>query len=210
MIAIIDYKAGNLTSVERAVRKLGYPCRITHNPSDIRSAERVIFPGVGAAGKAMSNLKSLGLDTLINEAFLEGKPVLGICLGTQIIFDHSEENDTTCLRIIPGRVKLFRQPLLAMNTHLKIPHMGWNELTIIRQHPVLKGVAAGSEFYFVHSYYPVPEHDDCTIGLTSYGIDFASAVATKNLVAFQFHPEKSGPTGLKVLDNFCRWDGHVE
>ncbi|MEW6328293.1 MAG: imidazole glycerol phosphate synthase subunit HisH [Thermodesulfobacteriota bacterium] len=210
MIAIIDYKAGNLTSVERAVRKLGYPCKVTNEAGDIKNAERIIFPGVGAAGQAMADLKALGLDDLIREAFLERKPVLGICLGTQIIFDYSEENDTTCLGLIPGQVKLFPQPLMERDTRLKIPHMGWNGVKIVREHPVFSGVEAGSEFYFVHSYYPVPADDACIVGVTGYGLEFVSAVAYKNLVALQCHPEKSGRVGLRVLDNFCRWDGYAQ
>ncbi|MDD5153582.1 MAG: imidazole glycerol phosphate synthase subunit HisH [Desulfovibrionales bacterium] len=210
MIAIIDYKAGNLTSVERAVRKLGYPCKVTNKAGDIKSAERIIFPGVGAAGQAMADLKALGLDNLIREAFLGGKPILGICLGTQIILEYSEENDTTCLGLVPGRVRLFSQPLMEGDTRLKIPHMGWNGMKIVRPHPVFSGVEAGSEFYFVHSYYPVPADDNYIAGLTGYGREFASAVAYKNLVALQCHPEKSGRVGLKVLDNFCRWDGYAQ
>lgn len=209
MIAIIDYKAGNLASVERAVRKLGYPCKVTNKAGDIRAAERVIFPGVGAAGEAMANLKSLGLDDLIREAFSMGKPILGICLGTQIIFDYSEENDTTCLELIPGQVKLFPQNLCDGDSRLKIPHMGWNEIRIIQEHPVFSGVPAGSEFYFVHSYYPVLADTECIVGMTRYGFDFTSVVAYKNLIAFQCHPEKSGRVGLKVLDNFCGWNGYV-
>lgn len=210
MIAIIDYKAGNLTSVERAVKKLGYPCQITNKAGDIRSAERIIFPGVGAAGKSMADLKDLGLDVLIREAFEQGKPVLGICIGMQIIFESSEENDTKCLGLLPGKVCLFPQSFVHNGDHLKIPHMGWNEVKLLCKHPVFSGIQSGSEFYFVHSYYPRPADEGCVVGVTSHGLEFASVVASKNLVAVQFHLEKSGPVGLKVLDNFCRWDGHVE
>ncbi len=209
MIAIIDYKAGNLTSVERAVRKLGHPCRVTNKPADIRAADRIIFPGVGAAGQAMADLQALGLDALIREVYDGGKPFLGICLGTQIIFEYSEENATTCLGLIPGRVKLFSQPLFEGGARLKIPHMGWNGMDTVRAHPVFAGLEAGSEFYFVHSYYPVPADDALLAGTTDYGLRFASAVAHRNLVAVQWHPEKSGRAGLKVLENFCRWDGNA-
>lgn len=204
MIAIIDYRAGNLTSVERAVRKLGYACRITNNLQDIKTADRIIFPGVGAAGQAMKDLRDLGLDLAIRDAFSSGKPILGICLGTQIIFEYSEENDTACLGLIPGQVKSFPQPLMEGNSRLKIPHMGWNSMQVRRDHPLLSGVNDGSEFYFVHSYYPVPREESCILGITSYGIDFAAAVACRNLTAVQWHPEKSGRVGLKFLDNFCR------
>lgn len=210
MIAIIDYKAGNLASVERAVRKLGYPCLVTNQARYIRAAKHIIFPGVGAAGRAMADLKALGLDNLIRESFLEGKPILGICLGTQIIFDYSEENDTPCLGLIPGRVKLFPRPLMDKGLRLKIPHMGWNEMKIMREHPIFSDIETGDEFYFVHSYYPLPDDETCVVGMTDYGLEFASAVAYKNLIALQCHPEKSGRVGLKVLDNFCRWDGYAQ
>lgn len=210
MIAIVDYKAGNLTSVERAVRKLGYPCKVTSLPAEIRNAERIIFPGVGAAGQAMADLIRLGLIDLLREALLAGKPFLGICLGTQVIFDYSEENETHCLGLMPGQVKLFTQPLMESHTRLKIPHMGWNEMKLVRKHPVFSGIEPGSEFYFVHSYYPVPADRDLILGTTFYGLEFASAVGDKNLVALQFHPEKSGSVGLRILKNFCQWNGDAQ
>ena len=207
MIAIIDYRAGNLTSVERAVRYLGYPVCITHNHQEIAAADRIIFPGVGAAGKAMADLRELGLDQVIRQAFVDGKPILGICLGTQIIFSMSEEDSyTRCLGLLPDVVKRFPDPLLDEGRRLKIPHMGWNQV-LFAEHPVFAGLGAESEYYFVHSYYPeVPEEArDLIVGTTCYGITFTSAVALDNLVAVQFHPEKSGAAGLVILDNFCRW-----
>lgn len=207
MIAIIDYKAGNLTSVERAVRHLNHEVVVTHEPAIIREAERIIFPGVGAAGKAMADLRQMGLDRLLKEAFDAGKPILGICLGTQIIFEHSEENDTDCLGLLPGTVKRFPDPLTDNGRRLKIPHMGWNEVDFKTDHPVFANVAPENEFYFVHAYYPEvsPDHNEIVAGTTRYGITFASAVAMDNLVAVQFHPEKSGAGGLAILDNFCTW-----
>lgn len=206
MIAIIDYKAGNLTSVERAVLHLGHEVHVTHDPNTIRAAERIIFPGVGAAGQAMADLKSLGLDALLKEAFAAGKPILGICLGTQIIFDHSEENDTQCLGLIPGEVKRFPDPLFDNDTRLKIPHMGWNQVSFI-SHPVFANIDPANEFYFVHAYYPEVADNarELIAGTTHYGFTFTSAVARDNLVAVQFHPEKSGPGGLALLNNFCTW-----
>ena len=208
MIAILDYKAGNLTSVERALNYLQFPCRITDSIDEIRKAERVIFPGVGAAGESMKNLKELGLDVLLRELFAAGVPIMGICVGLQVLFDYSEENDTRCLGILPGKVRLFRKSEISRNGQvLKIPHMGWNAVSFTGGHPVFSGLPAGSEFYFVHSFYPDPGDAGLVRGATSYGIDFASAVSCKNLVAMQFHPEKSGTPGLKILQNFCAWDG---
>lgn len=208
MIAILDYKAGNLTSVERAVRHLGFPCKVTNSHEEIRGAERVIFPGVGAAGKSMESLGELGLDTLLHELFTSGVPILGICVGLQVLFDLSEENNTRCLGIIPGEVRRFPEKIYSGDGRLlKIPHMGWNSVDFTRNHPVFRGVPIGSEFYFVHSYYPRPRSEEMTAGTADYGISFTCAVAYRNLVAVQFHPEKSGKPGLMLLDNFCRWDG---
>ena len=208
MIAIIDYRAGNLTSVARAVRHLGYDVEVTHDLEKIRAAERIIFPGVGAAGSAMKNLLELGLDKALKEAYEAGKPIMGICLGTQIIFSSSEEDGgTTCLGLLPGRVKKFVEPLLDEGRKLKIPHMGWNRVVFKDDHPVFSDLNPEFEYYFVHSYYPeVTEGQDVIIaGTTRYGFTFTSAVAKDNLVAVQFHPEKSGAGGLKILDNFCQW-----
>jgi imidazole glycerol-phosphate synthase subunit HisH len=208
VIAILDYRAGNLTSVERALTHLGFPCRITHDHQTIREAERVVFPGVGAAGKAMADLRELRLDAMLRERLAAGVPVLGICVGLQVLFDYSEENDTPCLGIIPGRVRLFAKGLADGDGRpLKIPHMGWNGVQFRQKHPVFAGIPLTSEFYFVHSYYPDPTDPNHVAGTTDYGITFAAAVARDNLVAVQFHPEKSGPPGLQLLRNFCQWDG---
>jgi len=208
VIAILDYRAGNLTSVERALAYLGYSCRISNDPVLIREAERIIFPGVGAAGKSMADLKELGLDALLRERLQAGVPILGICVGLQVLLEYSEENDTHCLGVISGKVRQFPKGLAdGTGRRLKIPHMGWNSVDFIRKHPVFADIPGDSEFYFVHGYYPDPSDARQVAGRTEYGITFASAVARENLVAVQFHPEKSGPPGLQLLQNFCRWNG---
>ncbi len=207
MIAIIDYDAGNLTSVYRAVSHLGIQCQITRDVAEIKAAERIIFPGVGAAGAAMQSLQRNGLDRIIKEAVATGKAVLGICLGAQIILAHSQENDTACLGILDGTVRSFAPDLRSVaGQRLKVPHMGWNGIQIKRSHPLLSGVGLDDEFYFVHSYYPDPQNSDCVIAETDYGISFASIVGFDNLFATQFHLEKSGRPGLRILDNFCKWN----
>jgi glutamine amidotransferase len=208
MISIIDYKAGNLTSVERALKKLAIPCRITNDPSLILESERVIFPGVGAAGEAMKALKAGGLDRAIETFFRSGRPLLGICLGTQVILEFSRENSTPCLGLLPGEVVRFPNPHRDQRGGvLKIPHMGWNRVEWTRYHPLVRQIPSESHFYFVHSYYPVPMEETAVLGWTDYGRPFPSALAYKNLVALQFHPEKSGPPGLALLKSFSEWEG---
>ncbi len=208
MIAIIDYKAGNLASISRALSHLGFQCRVTREAKEIVGAKRVIFPGVGSAGKAMGDLKRRGIDKAIYDFCESGKPFLGICLGSQIILEESEENDTACLGLLRGRVRRFPVPLRSDNGHiLKVPHMGWNRVRLIKMHPVFRGISPESEFYFVHSFFPSPDSADVIVGTTDYGITFASVLAQKNLIALQFHPEKSGAAGLMILKNFCQWDG---
>ncbi len=208
MIAIVDYGAGNLTSVARALRSLDILCEVTAEPHRILEADRVIFPGVGAAGQAMRTLKDTGLDAVIREVYESGKPLLGICLGTQVILEYSEENDTECLGLVKGGTKGFAGALKSLgDPSLKIPHMGWNQVRLLRDHPVFSDIPAEADFYFVHSYYPDPSEDEVRLGVTDYGIGFTSVLARKNLVAVQFHPEKSGPVGLGILDRFSRWNG---
>jgi glutamine amidotransferase len=208
MITIIDYKAGNLASVARAINHLGFRCQITQDIGTIIEAERVIFPGVGSAGQAMRDLRRMRLDQAIKEVSQSGTPFLGICLGTQIILKESEENRTSCLGLLPGTVKRFPVPLRSANgMNLKVPHMGWNQVKFKRPHPVFRDLAPESEFYFVHSYYPAPAEEETVIGATDHGITFTSALGIRNLVAVQFHPEKSGSPGLTILRNFCLWDG---
>jgi imidazole glycerol-phosphate synthase subunit HisH len=202
MISIIDYKAGNLTSVKRALDFLGVPCAITNDAGAIRKSERIIFPGVGNAASAVPVLRERGIDQALRGALALGTPVLGICLGTQIILSRSEEGDTECLGLIKGTVKKFS----LSNKSLKIPHMGWNEIKIRQKHFLLKDVAPGTQMYFVHSYYPLPDDESMVIASCDYEIEFPCAIGRGNLFATQFHPEKSGPPGLSVLKNFAVWD----
>lgn len=207
MIGIIDYQAGNITSVARALASLGWSPVVARDSSLLDKASHLIFPGVGAAGTAMAYLRQTGLDRWLRDFVASGRPTLGICLGTQIILSHSEEDDTPCLGIIPGTVRRFPSTTADGRKGLKVPHMGWNQVEFIKEHPVFAGIPAGEEFYFVHSYYPEPLEDSLVLGRTDYGLNFPSVLGKDNLVALQFHPEKSGPWGLKLLDNFCRWDG---
>lgn len=207
MIAVVDYRAGNLASVARALHYLNRPFQITDNPEALKQASHVIFPGVGAAGAAMDYLRQTGLDQLIRSLVAAGKPLLGICLGTQVVFEYSEENQTRCLGIIPGSVRLFPSTLQHEGLPLKIPHMGWNDIVFTKPHPVFENIEPGTAFYFVHSFYPAPDDPSWILGWTDYGLRFCSAIARGNLVAVQFHPEKSGRPGLRILENFCRWGG---
>lgn len=203
MIAIIDYKAGNLTSVRLAFESLGIPAHVTANHSEILASERVVFPGVGAAGAAMQTLHAEGLVDIIRQVAGRGTPFLGICLGTQIIFERSDEDGgVDCIGLIQGTVKRFT-PASSLD---KVPQMGWNSVRQIAPHHIFEGLQDDSEFYFVHSYYPAPTAPNCIVGVTSYaGVDFASAVGRDNVVATQFHPEKSGKPGLQLLRNFAAW-----
>jgi len=202
MIAIVDYKAGNLTSVARALEHLGHRCEITDQAERIRHARRVILPGVGAAGATMSNLQALGLDAVLRDEIGAGKPFLGICIGIQVLFEQSDEDQTPCLGILRGRV--VRYPSSIDGRALKVPQIGWNRVHQVRPHPVLRDIPDDSHFYFVNSYYPVPEDPTITLAVCDYGVEFTAAVAHGNLVATQFHLEKSGAAGLRLLDNFCR------
>ncbi len=202
MITIVDYKAGNLTSVKRALDHLGISNQISADPETVRRAERIIFPGVGHAGAAMAVLKERGLDSALVEAVRRGAPTLGICIGCQIILSHSEEGDTPGLDLLPGVCTRFQ----VSDASLKIPHMGWNAVTVTRTHPVLAYLHPGDEFYFVHSYYPQPADENCVFATCEYGITFPAAVGKDNLFAVQFHAEKSGPLGLQLLENFARWE----
>lgn len=205
-VAILDYGAGNLTSVASAVRHLGHEPAITRDPEEVRGAERIIFPGVGAAGASMQHLRELRLDDAMREAFRSGKPILGICIGCQVILDRSEEDGgTECLHIVGGAVKRFAFP---PGIERKVPHMGWNEVTFTGDHPVFRGIPSGSQFYFVHSYHPVLEDPRLARGTAVYGgVRFVAALAHRNLAAVQFHTEKSGAPGLSILESFLRWDG---
>jgi glutamine amidotransferase len=205
MLAIVDYGAGNIGSVQRACAETGLESVITANPADLKNAERIIFPGVGAAPSAMANLTRTGLAGAIKSAYAAGTPILGICLGAQVVLNSSEEGDTPCLGLIPGKTVRFK----FQDKSLKIPHIGWNEVRPLQPHPLLTGIATGDEFYFVHSYYPQPAKKENIFAVADYGGDFCCAVGLKNLFAVQFHPEKSGRFGLEMLQRFAKWDGKV-
>ncbi|MBN2739200.1 MAG: imidazole glycerol phosphate synthase subunit HisH [Spirochaetales bacterium] len=200
-VAVVDYKAGNLKSVETALDYLGADFLVTHDPDALRGAARVIFPGVGEARASMEVLQASGLGQAIVDFFQSGRPLMGICLGTQIIFEHSEERDTACLGLVKGKVRRFPE-----SGGLKIPQIGWNQVVHSDSHPVFKGIPENSNFYFVHSYYPQADIQEQVMARTEYGITFSSAVARDNLFASQFHPEKSGRWGLKLLENFLGWN----
>ena len=207
MIVIIDYHAGNLTSVARAINHIGFSCSITNDPNKIKNARRIIFPGVGAAGSAIESLRNLDLCKAIEHSFNQGKPILGICLGTQIILSNSQENNTKCLNIISGSTLAFSDDIKSENQNpLKIPHMGWNRIIIQKQHPVISHIKQIDEFYFVHGFYPLPDQAHHVLATTHYGISFPSVIGCDNIIATQFHPEKSGKPGLKLLENFCNWE----
>jgi glutamine amidotransferase len=209
MIAIINYNAGNITSVARALQNIGQEFVITDDTKKFDAASHMIFPGVGAAGEAMAYLREKKLDLWLKNWFSTGKPLMGICLGTQIILDYSEENDTNCVGLVAGSTKRFPDKLTFGGQALKIPHMGWNSVNFRRVHPVFQDVAPDAEFYFVHSYYPAPSDESTILGTTGYGMDFCSVLAKGSLVAMQFHPEKSGRPGLQILRNFCAWRGNA-
>jgi glutamine amidotransferase len=206
MITIIDYNAGNIGSVARACSEIGTQSKITSNPSDVTSADRIIFPGVGAAPSAMESMKKMGLDKALRYAFDNKVPILGICLGSQIILDGSEEGNQACLGLIPGITVRFK----AQDMSIKIPHMGWNEAEVVQSHPLLEGIREGDEFYFVHSYYPQPADEKYVYCISNHGNDFCSALGYRNLFATQFHPEKSGRLGLQLLERFSKWNGHED
>jgi glutamine amidotransferase len=203
-VAVIDYQAGNLRSVETALRHLGAEFRVTARPQEALEAERLLVPGVGEARAAMQVLDPAGLGQAVREFAASGRPVLGICLGAQVIFERSEERNTPCLGILPGEVRRF--PPSLRQAGLKVPHMGWNRVFQRGSgHPLLAGVPDGSWFYFVHSYYPQPAAPELVLAECEYGLRFAAGVGRGNLAAFQFHPEKSGAPGLRLLANFLEW-----
>ncbi len=201
MIAIVDYGMGNLRSVSKAFQSQGFPVSVTNDSKDIESASGLVLPGVGAFGDCVKHLSELGLTDPIKEFISSGKPFLGICLGLQVLFEESEESPGTVgLGILRGKVVRFPR---FEKEKLKVPHMGWNQIEIKKDVPVLEGIPNKSWFYFVHSYYAAPE-DEGVIAVTSrYGFDFTAAVQTDNLFACQFHPEKSSTLGLRILNNFA-------
>lgn len=203
MIGIIDYNAGNITSVERALKSLNIEYILSKNPEDLENCSKLIFPGVGDAAYAMDQLKKNGFDKFIIRKVKENIPLLGICLGSQIIFDWSSEGDTKCLGLIKGKIQHFNTLSPDMiNKGFKVPHMGWNNLNM-KDCPILKDVPSSSDFYFVHSYVICPEDDSVIKATADYSIKVPAVIQSGNVFACQFHPEKSGKPGLKILENFC-------
>lgn len=198
MIAIIDYGAGNLRSVANALTRLGCQPKVTSRPRDLLNAQAVVLPGVGAAGETMKNLEMLGMVAPIRQFIGDGRPFLGVCIGLQILFGGTEEGGWhECLGVIPGQVR-------KLPAGLKIPHMGWNQVKQIGSHPIFDGIPDEANFYFVHSYYVEPDDKSLVAGETEYGIRLCSVIARGNVIATQFHPEKSGELGLRMYGNFIK------
>ena len=197
-VVIVDYGAGNLRSVARAVAHAGVDATVTADPAAVKRARALIVPGVGAAADTMASLRAAELVEPIRDYIASDRPFLGVCMGMQALFDRSEEGGThECLGVLHGSIVRF-------GAGLTVPHMGWNTVELRRDHPVFDGVPDGSYFYFVHSYHPLPEDDAVVIGTTEYGVRFPAVVGTGNLIATQFHPEKSGEMGLRLYENFLR------
>ena len=197
-VVILDYGAGNLRSVARAVEHVGFQPEVTAEARALERAGAVVMPGVGAAADTMRPLQEHGFVEPLRAYIVAGRPFLGVCMGLQALLTVSEEGgEHACLDIVPGRVRR-----LDGASGLKIPHMGWNSVQQLRDHPIFEGIPDGSYFYFVHSYYPDPEDQSLVVGRTEYGVPFASVIARNGLVATQFHPEKSGRLGLQLYRNF--------
>ena len=209
-IAVIDYGMGNLRSVAKALEHVAPDCSVvvTSDPDEIAAAERVVFPGQGAMPDCVRELDSRNLRRAVHEA-AASKPFLGICIGLQLLFEHSEEGNVDGLGILPGRVKRFPQSRMvdAAGNKLKVPHMGWNEVHQTRSHPLWAGIAPDARFYYVHSYYVEPTDAALETAYTNYPFRFTGAVGRDNIFAVQFHPEKSQQAGLSLLYNFVNWDG---
>lgn len=211
VVAVIDYGMGNLHSVASALAHVGAEqVLVTHDADQIRQADRVVFPGVGAMRDCMSEIRRLKCDQLLADALLEQhKPVLAICVGMQALMSHSEENGgVDCLDLIPGEVRHFGNALQGLEgERLKVPHMGWNEVRQVREHPLWQGIDDLTRFYFVHSYYVDAVDRELVAGALDYGVSADAALARDNLFAVQFHPEKSHTAGLQLLKNFLEWNG---
>lgn len=200
-IAIIDYGSGNLRSVQKAFQKLGFSAEITKDKAAIRGAKGIVLPGVGSFDAALEELREHGLEGAIEEAIALNKPFLGICLGLQHLFETSEEGKQRGLGILPGEVKKFNFTGTPWS-NLSVPHMGWNRLLIKHHSPLLEGIEEGSMVYFAHSYYVIPKDEMIVATRTDYGIEFVSSIWKDNLFGIQFHPEKSGEVGLRIMENF--------
>lgn len=203
MITIIDYGMGNLRSVQKGFERVGLAAQVTSDPEVVAKAERLVLPGVGAFPDCIHNLRAGGFVEPIQAHIASGRPFLGICLGLQLLFSESEEfGSHQGLGIIPGKVVRFPAGMKEGNEELKVPHMGWNRIALCRPSPLYQGIAAGSFVYFVHSYYVVPNDAAVVATETDYGINYCSSIWHENVVATQFHPEKSQAIGLKMLENF--------
>ena len=204
-IAVVDYGAGNLKSVQHAVEHVGLPAVVTDDAQTILAADGVILPGVGAAADTMSNLQQRNLVGVVKDVIARGTPFFGVCMGLQALFSVSEEGgEHACLDVLPGRVRRFESIVNATEVKLSIPHMGWNQVRQVRPHPFFDGVPDGANFYFVHSFYVEPKDARSVAGETEYGVAFASVVCRGNVMATQFHPEKSAAHGLQLYRNFGR------
>lgn len=205
MIAIIDYGMGNLRSVQKGFEKVGFEAVVTSDPKVLLDADRVVLPGVGAFRDCIKNLEEGGFIDPILKVIKDGKPFLGICLGLQLLFTESEEFGLhKGLDVIPGRVVRFPEGMEEAGEQLKVPHMGWNQLSIKKPAPIYEGIDQGTNVYFVHSYYVKPEDDSVVASTTGYGLEFCSSIWKDNVMATQFHPEKSQEKGLAMLRNFAR------
>ena len=203
-VIVLDYGAGNLRSVARAVEHAGFVADVATDPRALDDADAVVMPGVGAAADTMRHLQAGGFVEPLREYIAADRPFLGVCMGMQALLEVSEEGgEHQCLGVVPGRVRKLPSAD-GGGTALKIPHMGWNQVAQVNDHPVFAGIPDDSYFYFVHSFYPDPADESLMIGRTNYGVTFASAIARNRLVATQFHPEKSGETGLRMYANFLR------
>lgn len=211
-IVVLDYGMGNLHSVASALQKVspGDEVRLATTPEEVEGADRLIVPGVGGIRDCVEGFIRPGFVPVLNQCIESGIPVLGICVGMQIMMARSEENNgVDCLGIFPQPVKFFGTGLTESGQRLKVPHMGWNQVQQKSNHPLWSQIEDGSRFYFVHSYYVPSEDNDLVAGETQYGVKLAAAVARENIFATQFHPEKSADAGLQLLKNFVRWNGQV-
>jgi glutamine amidotransferase len=203
VIGILDYGAGNLASVRNAFAQLGLEVAVFDHPEQIWNFDRIILPGVGSFRLAMQTLKSAGWPDALRSYAVSGQPMLGICLGMQLLFDKGyEHGETPGLGLIPGEVVL-----MTPEPPYKVPHVGWNSLTHVRQHPLFKGIKGHVDFYFVHSYRCIPSEPANVVAMCDYAGEFIAVVSRANVIGMQFHPEKSQPAGLRILENFAEWDG---
>lgn len=198
-VLVVDYDAGNIRSVERALTHAGAAVAISADPSDVDAASGIVLPGVGAAADTMTKLRERNLEEPLRQFIASGRPFLGVCMGLQALLTRSEEGDQRCMDVIPGEVRHFGRG------ELKVPHMGWNTVEWVRDHRITEGIPSGSYYYFVHSFYPTLDDPSLALGETTYGVNFPSVIARDNVALTQFHPEKSSEAGLQIYRNFVSW-----